>query len=115
MRAYDVALLGTLCCRFPTFMPMLQEHLDDYDGLLPHVLMGEITRWVVQRFLIDSSDPTLRQVLDFIEKAFEGADARNRELIIASFLENMPRVGQNGAGVRLLLGPALRDQLQQIG
>jgi hypothetical protein len=43
MRAYEVALTGALCHRFPAFMPMLQEHLDDYDGLLPHLLMADVT------------------------------------------------------------------------
>ncbi|HEY4864399.1 MAG TPA: hypothetical protein VIK45_02695 [Candidatus Dormibacteraeota bacterium] len=115
MRAYEVAFAGALCCRFPEFMPLLQEHLDDYDGLLPHVFMGEVTRWLVQRFHADASDSTLRQVLDFIETAFERANGEDRELIAASFLENLPRPGQEDDGVRLLLGPALQGQLRQIG
>jgi hypothetical protein len=115
MRAYDVAFIGMLCRRFQVFMPMLQEHLDDYDGLLPHVLMGDVTRWVIQRFHADASDAELRRVLDFIENAFEDAEGENRELIAASFLENLPRPGQADDGVRALLGPALQEQLRQIG
>jgi hypothetical protein len=110
-----VALVGALCRRFPVFMPILQEHLDDYDGLLPHVLMGDVTRWVVHRFHADASDTTLQQVLDFIEDAFEHANGEDRELIAASFLENLPRPTQADAGVRDLLGPALQDQLHRIG
>lgn len=115
MKAYEVALMGTLCRRFSVFMAMLQEHLDDYDGLLPHVLMADVTRWVVKRFNTDPSDVLLRQVLDFIESAFEDAKGEDRELIAASFLENLPRPGQAGADVRALLGPALQDQLRRIG
>jgi hypothetical protein len=115
MRAFEVALVGALCRRFPVFMPMLQEHLDDYDGLLPHVLMADVTRWVVRRFEADPSDVTLRQVLAFIESAFEDAEGDDRELIAASFLENLPRLGEAGADVRAMLGPDLQDQLRRIG
>lgn len=115
MRGYDVTFIGRLCCRFPEFIPLLQEHRNTYGVLLPHVLMGDITRWVIQRFHADASDVTLRDVLDFIEEAFDGANAEVRELIAASFLENLPRPGQSDAGVRALLGPALVQQLRQIG
>jgi hypothetical protein len=115
MKAYDVAFVGTLCRRFQVFMPMLQEHLDDYDGLLPHVLLAEVTRWVIQRFDADAADDLLRQVLDFIESAFEDAKSEDRELIVASFLENLPRPGQAGAEVRAMLGSALQEQLRQVG
>lgn len=115
MRAYDVVLIGTLCRRFAIFMCLLQEHIDDYDALLPHVLMGDITRWIVQQFQNDHSDPMLREVFDFLEEEFEDAQGSDRELISASFLENLPRNGQDGSGIREVLGPALRDQLRRIG
>jgi len=115
MRAYEVAFVGALCFRFPELIPQLQEHIDDYDGLLPHVFMGDVTRWVLQRFHDDPSDPTVRQILDFIETAFEHAAGEEREIIGTSFLENLPRPGEENDGVRALLGPALRNQLQEIG
>ena len=113
MRADDVAFVGALCYRFPVLIALLQEHVDDYDGLLPHVLMGNVTQWTIQRFRVNPSDVVLREVLDFIEDAFESQ--RSPELISASFLENLPREGEDGDGVRALLGRALRAQLQQIG
>jgi len=115
MRAYEVAFVGALCFRFPELMPQLQEHIDDYDGLLPHVFMGDVTRWVLQRFHDDPSDPTVRQVLDFIEIAFEGATGGEREIIGTSFLENLPRPGEENDGLRALLGSALQNQLHEIG
>jgi hypothetical protein len=114
MRAYDVAFVGAVCFQFPVLMPVLQEHLADYDGLLPHVLMGDVTRWVVQRFLANAGDSTLRQMLDMFEMAFEKTKFEERELLAASFLENLPQVGEEGAGIRTILGPALQEQLLQI-
>lgn len=116
MKAYDTAFIGALFFRFPVLMPLLQEHLDDFDdGLLPHVLMGDVTRWVVVRFHQDPNDSTLRQILSFIETAFERANHDDRELVAVSFLENLPRVGQKDADIRTILGPALQNELRQIG
>jgi hypothetical protein len=95
-------------------MPLLQKHLDAYDGLLPHVWMGDLTRSVISRFRTDAADPLLRDVLDFIEMAFEQVGGEDRELITASFLENLPRREQVGAELRSLLGPALQDQLRHM-
>lgn len=107
--------MGALIHRFPTLAPILQEHLDDYDGLLPHVLMGDITRWVVKQFLTVGQEGQLRDVLGFIEASFEAAQEHERELIAVSFLENLPRADEEGGGVRDKLGPALRQQLERIG
>lgn len=46
MKARDLALVGELVSRVPELLPVLQAHLDDYDGLLPHLFMGDVTRWI---------------------------------------------------------------------
>jgi hypothetical protein len=116
MKARDVAFVGALTSQFPDLTALLQEHLNDYDGLLPHVWLGEVTRWVLQRFIEDPTDQTLRGVLDFIERWFAAAASHEeRELVAASFLENLPRQGAEGAGIRDLVGPSLREQLQRAG
>ena len=115
MSAYDIAFVGALCWRFRELMPLLREHLDDYDTLLPHVLMGDITRWVVRLYQTEPSSSDLRDVLVFLEESFEHATVEDRELISASFLENLPREETEGAAVRRLLGPALRAQLERVG
>src|ERR1700723_1169174 len=115
MSAYDVAFVGALCWRFNELMSLLREHLSDYETVLPHVFMGDVTRWVIQLYQSGSAPRELREVLDFIEEAFERASANDRELISASFLENLPREETEGAGIRRLLGPTLSTQLQRIG
>jgi hypothetical protein len=112
--AFQVAIVGSICYLAPELLPVLQEHLDDYDGLLPHVMMGDITRWVIRKFNADRSDPTLRQVLKFIEDACSQAEFEDRGIIIVSFLENLPRVGEKDAEIRSLLGPSLLSELQKI-
>lgn len=112
--AFDVSIVGSICYLAPELLPVLQEHLDDYDGLLPHVMMGDITRWVVRKFHIENSDLDLRRVLNFLEEAFSQADREDQGIIIVSFLENLPQVGEEDAGIISLLGPSLQAELAKI-
>lgn len=113
MRASEVAFVGALVHRFMSLEPLLQEHLDDYDGLLPHVFLGDVTRWIVTSASEGSSEVT--DVLGFFEWSFARGGEHEQELIAVSFLENLPSPGDPGAEVRSQLGPALTRQLEQIG
>lgn len=112
MRAEEAAFVGALVHRFPMLLPTLQQHLDDYDGLLPHVFLGDITRWIVEKF--DSEDDSqIKGLLIFIEDCFSEGNENERELITVSFLENLPLLGK-GAKLRTRLGPNLLQQLNQL-
>lgn len=115
MRASDLAFVGALVHQFPVLLPVLQEHLDFYGDFLSHLLMGDITRWVVAEYQLSGPNGAARDLMDFVEQAFSRADEHQRELITASFLENFPRLGQPGAGIRDLAGPSLKRQLRAIG
>jgi hypothetical protein len=115
MRAYDEAFVGAMCFRIQELMPLLQEHLDDNESLLPHLFMGDVTRWVIQRYVHDATDETLLELLDFIESSFKDANKESRELVSVSFLENLPRTTEVGAGLQMLLGLTLKEQLRLIG
>lgn len=114
MRADDVALAGGLCLEFPDLRALLQEHLDDYDGLLPHLLLADVTRWLVARQPeMGRADPVVASVLMFLEKYFVSGGEQMSELIAVSVLETMPLRGEEGAQIRELLGPAMRDHLER--
>jgi hypothetical protein len=57
----------------------------------------------------------LRDILNYLEKAYAAGDEELRELISVSFLENLPRSGESGAELREMVGPNLRKQLRAIG
>jgi hypothetical protein len=114
MRAEEVAFVGGLVYQFPVLAPILQEHLDDYDGLLPHVLLGEVTRWIVAEFAGSGPSVGLRNILEFIESSFRSGSNDGRELIAVSFLENLPRREESSSEILNLLGPQLTAQLQAI-
>lgn len=114
MRADDVAFAGGLCLQFPELRELLQEHLDDYDGLLPHLLLADVTRWLVARLSEKGrSDSVLASVLEFLEKHFVSGGEHVSELIAVSILETMPLKGEDSAELRELLGPAMQDHLQR--
>lgn len=114
LRSAEVAFVGALVHRFPVLLPLLQEHLDDYDGLLPHVFLGDVTRWVLGH-IESPADSEVGAVLVFFEACFAQGGEHERELISVSFLENLPRRGEPGAALRDQLGPDLLRQLDQIG
>jgi hypothetical protein len=109
LAAQDVALVGLLVDRCPSLLPVLQQHVDDF-GLLPHVFFGDVTRWVVGRYITQPSDPELEAALELLEQEF----ARAEELICASFLGNLPGKTDAGAGIRDCLGEELTKHLRLV-
>ena len=93
-------LLTALITVLPDGKNLYSDHLQTYDGLLPHVLMADIAREAQRlnratRGGDRNSEQTLTALLDVLERAMAGDVLETRELIIASFLENIPR-DQNG-------------------
>jgi hypothetical protein len=115
MRAAEFAFVGGLIHHFPVLTPILQEHLDDYDGLLPHILLGDLTRWIVDEFVAKGLSVDLQGMLEYIESSFQSGSNDEREIIGVSFLENLPAPEEGGSEIRRLLGPGLTAQLQMIG
>ncbi len=54
--------------RFPTASRILVEHLDDYDNLLPHVFLAELTRHLLR----GPADVT--PIVQSLEDSFSGGD-----------------------------------------
>jgi hypothetical protein len=115
----SISVVKEVASRSPTLEAMLQEHIKDNDEILAHVFFGDITRHVVSLFVASmqsgSSLPNeLKNILDYVEEAFcQGADDV-QELISVSFLENLPSSGEEGAGIRDIIGPNLKKELETI-
>lgn len=114
MKAAQVAFVGHLAHVVTSIAPVLQEHLDDNDGVvLPHIVMADIERWAESVVQANSDD--LAVLLNELEAAFASGDEDVTELIAVSFLEHIPRAPEPGHQLRGLLGPTLREQLDVIG
>ncbi len=116
MSEATIDLIDRLVARFPGLKPLLREHLaENFGVVLPHVFMGDLTRHVVSAFTRSRDIEHIWALLDELEQSFSRGDEETIELIAVSFLENLPRIGEEGAGVRVLLGPSLRSQLERLG
>jgi hypothetical protein len=88
-----------LVTTIPELQPILREHTDDNGGeLLPHVFLGEATRWAVAQYELDPL--SIGKFLTALDNEYAGGDASVRELIVVSFLENLPL----DSGIRMKLG-----------
>ena len=96
--------------RLPSFHPVYSQHLEDYDGLLEHVLMADLARYVIAEFRSGQIE-TVSTALEILESAAVSFDERLRELVVASFLENLHQAQGDFARLRHLLGPVLQEQL----
>ena len=97
-------LLRDLQAADPAVGSIVKEHLADHDEVLPHLLMADITRWLVH------VSPRAR-VLDVLERHSLIGDAHVQDVIGASFLENL--LGEDAA-VRDALGPHLAAELARM-
>jgi hypothetical protein len=101
--------------RFPALHSLLREHLEDQCGeLLPHVFMGDVTRYFVDAY--DAGMPRRQEVqamLDYLDERLAHADDDTQELVAVSFVENLPQEGETATGLRRLMGHALRAHAER--
>jgi hypothetical protein len=104
----EIKVLKGLATTCPSLARTLDEHVKDNHGqVLPHVVLGEITRQILKGGL---SDRELHDVLRFLDEQYAGGNAQVQELIAASFLENLPRSGHAATTVRRMMGLNLRSK-----
>ena len=91
----------------PVLRPLLDENAADNDGVLPHLLMSDIVRWLVEH-VTDDPDTCCR-VMDWMERQLaEGTDAV-QNVAAVSGVEMLPYPGEPGDGLRNLMGPNCRS------
>jgi hypothetical protein len=123
MSEFTISFVQELANRFPRLRPLLAEHAKhNFGEILPHLFFGDLTRYVVSLFLsLEAGKGTnedrkeLLEMLEFLEEAYSAGNGDVEDLISVSFLENLPRTENEGAGLRGMLGPDLTKQLRVIG
>jgi hypothetical protein len=80
----------------PGFRSTVEEHLADYDELLPHVLMADCSRLVASYFTgaptIASGPPNereLQSVLSVLDRAMIEGDEATQNALAVSFVEHL--------------------------
>lgn len=96
----------------PELRHLYDEHLNDYNGLLPHVFFGDVTRFMlklVQKDNIDSRQVANR-ILILFESAIVEQDEDVQNLILVSFLENITPDDEGHEELVKLFGPHLKAE-----
>jgi hypothetical protein len=112
----DVLYVEDLIASVPALQQLYEEHLHENDTLLPHVFFGEITRYVISKVCEAQHDHSIGRLLNELEKGVEKGPEAVRDLIRASFVENL--CGETDAikALKPLMGEKLKfDVLAMCG
>jgi hypothetical protein len=113
-----INIFDAIVAEVPGFRAEYEEHLADYGEILPHLLMGDLTRFTIRRYRemkltnLAEAREDVRLTLQLLERAMQIGDERLQELISVSFLENLHQAEEAYGGLRDLLGPALLRELE---
>lgn len=72
----------------PEFAPAIDEHVAHNDEVLPHVLFGDLTRFVLEASRQRNDDLT-RRALVFLDISLRDGDHSVQNLVAVSFVENV--------------------------
>ena len=100
----------------PGFGAIMEEHLKDNDGLLPHLLMSDLLRYIGGKLIHHESrnQVEVNNILAVLEGAFTSGNSETENAIAVSFLEHVETEPFYEA-LAQLLGPALRaEHIRQL-
>jgi hypothetical protein len=103
-----------LIAAVPELDEVYRQHVIEYDELLPHVLMGDVTRFAIANVGLSGIEGSLSKLLVFLEDELVSSDREISELIGVSFIENL--CGERDAMDVLFprMGKALRKEALAI-
>lgn len=101
----SVALCRELADRFPHLRPLLVEHEEFNEEILPHVFFGDVRRFVEEQ--LDKGDTSqLKPLFGSLEQAYRRGDEPIENVIAVSFLEDL----WDRPEIKPLLGSAMAEQ-----
>jgi hypothetical protein len=106
--------LDDLLSAVPELKPILDEHLAANDNLLPHVMIADVARFAVAEIADARKRVTVHKLLDRLERGLTAGDEETRELILASFVENLMGETTSLRLLKPLMGPNLRKAIRTI-
>lgn len=89
---------------FNELAPLLQEHVADYDDILPHVFMADVTRCIV------SGCPCRQELVRYLNDALSNGAKEVQNLIAVSFVENLETEEQLERALQDVHAEALREE-----
>jgi hypothetical protein len=99
-------LFPALISKAPAVKDLYRSHVAYYRELLPHLLMGEVTEWLVGEWLSSNRALVLDAVVE-VERIYPSLSADERNVVDVSFVENLPVPGRPGSDIAEMFGPTL--------
>ncbi|WP_229883723.1 hypothetical protein [Streptomyces omiyaensis] len=102
-----VQLVHDLLLHVPAFRGAYESHVFRQGGVLPHVFFWDVVQGTVRSFLAPEAEPDWRRTLDFLEERCGRGDTAVDEVIVTSFLGDLPSPHEPGHGIVRQLGPVM--------
>lgn len=110
----SINFIHELIRNFPEFKSIYQEHIQDNDEILPHILLADIARWIIHEFKTDGASAEVRRLLNYLETSYNHHDSDIEELIHVSLLEYIYDLDFHGESITNYLGDSLKSQVSLI-
>jgi len=110
----NASFIEALLRRVPNLKPVYDEHLAANDTLLPHVFMGDVTRFAIVEAEKPGSRGSLATLLGHFEDGLRTGSDEVRELIVVSFVENLMGETTGLKALKPLMGPSLKTEVERI-
>ncbi|KQV08744.1 MULTISPECIES: hypothetical protein [unclassified Kitasatospora] len=114
--AAGVRLVEDLVSQVPGFEDAYECHVFNEHEVLSYLFFWDVVQDTVRSYLGegDADGPDWLRVLAFLEEETSRRVPGAFEVIVTSFLYNLPYEGQPGYGVEAHLGPAMKEKYLQL-
>ncbi|MER7518551.1 hypothetical protein [Streptomyces sp. NPDC126499] len=113
--APSVQLVNDLVARIPTLRAAYDSHVLTQGGVLPHVFFWDVVQGTVRAYLgQEGSAADWQSTLDFLEEQSRRGDVGVDEVIVTSFLGDLPHRGEPGYGIVRQLGPVMAARFLRL-
>ncbi|MFJ6798125.1 hypothetical protein [Streptomyces sp. NPDC091268] len=114
--AAGMRLVEDLVAQVPGFEDTYESHVFNEHGVLPHLFFWDVVQDTVHSYLTEDTPdgPDWRGVLAFLEEETHRRVPGAIEVIVTSFLYDLPCRGEPGYGIEAHLGPAMKERYLQL-
>ncbi|MGW7319293.1 hypothetical protein [Streptomyces sp. NPDC054854] len=109
-------LVEDLVAQVPGFEDAYESHVFNENGVLPHMFFWDVVQDTVHSYLAegDPDGPDWRRVLAFLEEETQHRMPGAIEVIVTSFLNDLPYEGDPGHSIEAHLAPAMKKRYLQL-
>jgi hypothetical protein len=98
----------------PALKAVFGAHICDNDEVLPHVFMGDVTRFIIAAAERKNADSMLPKLINFLEVQLATGGDEIENLISVSFIENLTGEVEAISVLIPMMGPCLRKEIMRL-